>query len=91
MAGQDNGIVILAVLRLQHAKGIAADLLGKEHIKPGLVEKAAHHQPKDRNETQRSQGVPQLIKAAGQGDNGADAQDHAGPTGIGQTADTGTG
>ena len=40
------------------------------------------------NKTQRSQGVPQLIKAAGQGNNGADAQDHAGPTCIGQTADT---
>lgn len=58
MAGEDDGVVILAVLREQLAIGVLRYFLLEEHIEPGLIKENAADKPDDACRRSESHAVP---------------------------------
>ena len=85
MSGEDNGIVILAVLREQLAVGVLRYLLLKEHIDPCLIKENAAYEPNNNGYRHERHSVPD------RGDTHCNiykgAQRKADPAGIGDSAD----
>ena len=88
MAGEDDGVVILAVLREQLAIGVLRYFLLEEHIEPGLIKENAADEPDDACRRSESHAVPDCGDAHCDIDKGAQRETE--PACIGDSADVRT-